>query len=270
MTDSSCDLPEELLKRYNIRVVPLVVTIDEDTFRESIDLTPQEFFEKMEHSEKLPKTSQPSPAAFVQVFRESSKFGQVICITISSKISGTYQAACLGRELSGLEVTVFDSLAGSLGHGMQVIKACEMAKAGCTLAEVVESLDKYRKEMKVLILLNTLDNIVKGGRLSKLNGTVAKILDIKILLHSVEGEIVLQEKVRGKKKFLDRILHIIYELCPDMTGRDVGITHFNNFADVEIIKQALKEKCHPRHILINYMGSTMATYAGDGGIIVCF
>lgn len=270
VTDSSCDLPEELLKRYNISVVPLVVNIDDCIFREGVDITSEAFYRKMALSVKLPKTSQPPPPDFAEVFRELSYLGSVICVTISSKLSGTYQSACLGRELSGVDVTVFDSLAGSLGHGLQVLRACELAGAGCTVSEVVAELNKYKKEMKILILLNTLENIVKGGRLGRLQGNLARILGIRVLLHNLEGEVVLLERVRGKKKFLDRVLQTIYDLCPDMTDRDVGITHFNNPADAEIIKRALHEKCHPRDFLVNCMGPTMATYAGEGGIIVSF
>jgi len=270
VTDSSCDLPEELIKKHNIRVVPLTVNIDDNIFQESVDITPEEFYNKMAKSIRLPKTSQPPPAVFAQTFRELSQLGQVICLTISSKLSGTYQSACLGRELSGVDVTVFDTLAGSLGHGLQVLKACNLAKAGCLANEVVAELDRYRKEMKILILLNTLENIVKGGRLSKFQGNLAKILNIKLLLHNVEGEVVLLEKIRGKKKFLERVLDTIQVFCPDMTGRDVGITHFRNPEDVDNIKQAISEKCHPRDFLVNSMGPTMATYAGEGGIIVSF
>jgi DegV family protein with EDD domain len=270
VTDSSCDLPEELLKRNNIRVVPLVVNIDDNIFREGVDITPEAFYKKMAWSAKLPKTSQPPPPDFADVFRELSYLGPVFCITISSKLSGTYQSACLGRELSGMDVTVFDSLAGSLGHGLQVLRACELARSGCSASEVVAELEKYRKEITILILLNTLENIVKGGRLSKIQGNLAKILGIRVLLHNLEGEVVLLEKVRGKEKFLDHVLHTIFNLCPNMTNRDVGITHFNNPSDVEIIKQALYVKSHPRSLLVNYMGPTMATYAGEGGIIVSF
>lgn len=270
VTDSSCDLPEELIKKHHIRIVPLTVNVDDQTYLERVDITPEEFYDKMAKSTRLPKTSQPTPAAFAQVFRELSQLGQVICLTISSKLSGTYQSACLGRELSGADVTVFDTLAGSLGHGLQVLKACNLAKAGCVAGEVLAELDRYRKEMKILILLNTLENIVKGGRLSKFQGNLAKILNIKLLLHNVDGEVVLLEKVRGKKRFLGRVLETMQGFCPDLTGRDVGITHFRNPEDTETIKQALSENYHPRDFLINSMGPTMATYAGEGGIIVSF
>jgi DegV family protein with EDD domain len=270
VTDSSCDLPEELIKKHHIRVVPLTVNIDDNNYLEGVDITPEEFYKKMAQSVKLPKTSQPPPAVFAQTFRELSRWGQVLCLTISSKLSGTYQSACLGRELSGVDVTVFDTLAGSLGHGLQVLKACNLAKAGCLIDEIMTELDRYRKEMKILILLNTLENIVKGGRLSKFQGNLAKILNIKLLLHNVDGEVVLLEKVRGQKKFLNRVIETIQGFCPDLTGRDIGITHFKNPEDVEIIRQILKEKCNPRDFLINSMGPTMATYAGEGGIIISF
>lgn len=270
VSDSSCDLPEELIKRYNIKVVPLVVDIDDCTFREGVDITSEDFYKKMALSTKLPKTSQPPPTDFAEVFRELSNLGSVICITISSMLSGTYQSACLGRDLSDVDATVFDSLAGSVGHGLQVLRACELAMNGCTVSEVVAELNRYKKEMKILILLNTLENIVKGGRLGRLQGNLAKILGIRVLLHNIDGEVVLLEKVFGKKKFLDKVLQTIYDICPDMTNRNVGITHFNNPEDTEIIKQALQEKYHPRDFIINRMGPTMATYAGEGGIIVSF
>lgn len=98
VTDSSCDLPEELIKSNNIRVVPLMINIDNEVFREGVDITSEVFYNKMAQSSSLPKTSQPVPSAFAEAFSELSSFGQVICLTISSKLSGTYQSACLGRQ----------------------------------------------------------------------------------------------------------------------------------------------------------------------------
>lgn len=270
VTDSSCDLPEELVKEHNIKVVPLNISIDGEVFREGVDISQAEFYDRMARSQALPKTSQPSPAVFADVFRELSDFGQVLCLTISSKLSGTYQSACLGRDLSAVGANVFDTLAGSLGHGLQVLKACELAQAGCTIREVLEELDQYRKKMKILILLKTLENIVKGGRLSRLQGGLANILNIRVLLHNVDGEVVLLEKVRGGKKFLSRALQTIQGFCPDMTGRDVGITRFRNPEDAGSIRQALMQFCNPRDVIMNDMGATMATYAGEGGLIVSF
>jgi DegV family protein with EDD domain len=271
VTDSSCDLPEELVKRYNIHIVPLTVNIDGVIYRENVDISPKEFYEKMKKSRNLPRTSLPTPTSFSDVFKKLSQSGPVLCITISSGLSGTYQSACHGKELSGANVTVFDSLGGSLGHGLQVLKAAKLAESGHPLEKIVNELEKYRSGLNILILLNTLDNIVKGGRLSRFQGSLGKLLDIKILLHNdKEGKVVLQAKARGKKKFMDTVLDKIIKLCPDMTSVDVGITHLDNLEDAEFIKKELMVKCHARSVLINDMGVTMATYAGEGGMIVSF
>jgi DegV family protein with EDD domain len=271
VTDSSCDLPEDLVKKYNIHIVPLMVNIDGEFYQERVDITPQEFYNKMAASKELPRTSQPTPAAFLDVFTKLSKSGPVLCITISSGLSGTYQSACLGKEMSGADITVFDSLGGSLGHGLQVLKAAKLAESGHSINEIINELEKYRSEMNIFVLLNTLDNIVKGGRLSRFQGSLGKILDIKILLHNTkDGKVILQSKVRGKKKFMNLVLSEINRLCPDMTTVDVGITHFNNLEDAEFIQKELMEKYHARNVIISEMGATMATYAGQSGMIISF
>lgn len=145
-----------------------------------------------------------------------------------------------------------------------------MAEAGCTAEEVVAELAEYRSHMKILILLNTLENIVKGGRLSKFQGALANILNIKLLLHNVVGKVELLERVRGSKKFLRRVMETMYEFCPDMSERDVGITDFLNPVGSTRIQAALLEQSPPRRIITNSMGATMATYAGQGGMIISF
>lgn len=271
VTDSSCDLPQDLIERYNIHIIPLSVNIDGKVYRERLDLTPQEFYQKMAASRNLPKTSLPPPSSFCDTFKDLSRIGPILCITISSGLSGTYDSACRAKEQAGTDITVFDSLAGSLGHGLQVLKAAKMAEAGFPLEQILKELENYRSRMKILVLLDTLDNIVKGGRLSRFQGGVGKLLNIKVLLHNnQEGKVVLKAKARGKKKFLSMVLQDITLTCPDMTSVDVGITHFNNLADAEFIKEELTINNHARMVLINSMGVTMATYAGEGGMIISF
>jgi DegV family protein with EDD domain len=271
VTDSSCDLKEDIVKRYNIHIVPLSVNIDGKVYRERIDITPQEFYQKMALSRNLPKTSLPPPASFLEVFKELSQTGPVLCITISSGLSGTYASACRAKELAEAQVTVFDSLAGSLGHGLQVLMAAELAESGHSLPEILSELEKYRSKMNILILLNTLDNIVKGGRLNRFQGGLGKLLGIRVILHNnPEGKVVMKSKARGKTKFLSMVLQEIARRCPDMTEVKVGITHYNNLEDAEFIKKEIIEKLHARQVMINDMGIVMATYAGEGGLIVAF
>lgn len=271
ITDSSADLPEELLKRYDITMVPLTVTIDGDDYLEKVDLTSEEFFKKMFAMEELPKTSQPSPAVFAETFSKFDSHTELLCLTISSGLSGTYQSACLGKELSTANVTVFDTLAGSLGHGLQIIRAAELAEQGSTIEEIIADLTVYREKMNILVLLDTLENIVKGGRLSKFQGSLARILHIKVILDRVEGgKVEILEKIRGKNRFRKRVLEIISERGTDFSEITFGITHTGNEEDAQAIKQEIIQHFHPKDVLISYMGATMGTYAGKNGMIVSF
>ncbi len=268
VTDSTCDLPKPLLDRWGITVVPMMIDIGGEVLREGLDITQRELYEWMARTGELPKTSQPSPSAFEAAFSVPAADGPLLCLTLSSKLSGTYQAACLARDLTGADVTVFDTLTTSLGLGLHVVRACELLGSGHSIGETVAELTRYRGEMKTLVLLNTLENIVKGGRLSRFQGTLSSALDIRVLLNDVEGEVVLLEKVHGHKKLLHRTVERMVARRPDLSDRDVGITHFNNPDDAEWLVQAIGEACHPRGFIVNEMGPAMATYAGEGGLIV--
>ncbi len=270
VTDSSADLPEEFLEKYHIAVVPLNIYIQGKEFQEGENITSKEFFNKMFSSDELPKTSQPSPLAFANAFKQFSKDDEILCLTISSGLSGTYQSACVGKNMCGLSVTVFDTLAGSLGHGILILKAAELALKGLKVNEIVNELNSCLKSMNILILLNTLENIVKGGRLNRFQGSIAKILNLKILLEGVHGKVVLIGKTRGKKKFLNKVLDVIGERKKDFSDTILGITHVDNLADVEYIKNEIINRFHPKDIIINDMGATMSTYAGKGGMIISF
>jgi DegV family protein with EDD domain len=270
VTDSTCDLPREIIEKYNITVVPLTIHIDGKDYLESKELSPEEFYEKMQRADKLPKTSMPSPAAFAEVFDELSEKGPVLCLTISSGLSGTYNSACLGRDYSKGDVRVIDTLSGSLGLGIQLIEAGELIKQGKGIDEIVDHLKNMAERTKVIILLNTLENIVKGGRLSKFQGSLAKLLDIKVILHGVNGKVEILEKIRGKKKFLKRSIELIGNLKEDFSNTIFGITHINNLKDAEFLKSEIIKKYNPKEVIMNYMGATMGTYAGEEGLTISF
>jgi len=270
ITDSSADLPKEFIDKYNISVVPLTITLDGKEYLEDVDITSEEFFNKMFKSKELPKTSQPSPAKFGEVFKKLSGDEEMICFTISSGLSGSYQSACIGKEITGACVKVFDTLAGSLGHGLQVIKAAELSAQGIPADKIIEKLEECRKNMNILILLNTLENIVKGGRLSKFKGSIAKIFDIKVLLEGINGKVVELENTRGKKAFFKRVLDVIGERRNNFDETIFGITHTGNIEDAEYLKSQIIERFKPKDIIINYMGATMGTYAGKDGMILSF
>ena len=271
VTDSSADIPKNIINKYHIYTVPMNISVNGKEYEEGVDITPKEFYKEMAISRELPKTSQPSPARYAQTFSKLSGQGEVLCFTIASTLSGSFDSARLGKELSGNpSVEVFDTLAGSIGHGLQVIKAAEMAQAGFSMDEILSQLSRYRQEMRFLILLDTLENIVKGGRLSRFKGSLAKILNIKAILHNVEGRVEVLEKVRGRQLSLKRVINLVGERCVDFSERPIGISHVNILPDAQFLSQELEKLYHPKEIIIHDMGATIATYAGKAGLIVAF
>ena len=210
------------------------------------------------------------PGAFSQIFQELSSKGPQLCLTLSSKLSGTYLSACTGKNNSGVDVVIFDTQAGSLGHGIQLLKAAELTAQGLPREEIIKKLTQFRSEMNIFILFNTLENIVKGGRLNKFTGTMAKILDIKVLAEGVNGAVEVTEKIRGKKRFLHKVLEIISQRRADFSDRIIGISHLDNLEGAEYLRLTMIENFHPKDVIVNYMGPTMGTYAGKGGMIISF
>ena len=267
VSDSSCDLPDKFINELDIRLVSMNVNIDGMDYKERINLEPNEFWEKRRHAVNLPKTSQPSPLEFEEEFLKIEKEGNTpLCITISSKLSGTYQSAFMASKMMKEEITIFDSLAGSLSHGVQVLKAARMARDGANKEEVIEELTKYRKAVKIIIPLFTVENIVKGGRLNKLQGGIAKLLNIKVIAEGIDGAVDVRKKVRGRKRFIEEISNVIHTLKPE-NYKILGITHVDNLEDAQRFKSEL-EQLYDNEIIINDMGPVMATYAGEKGLIL--
>jgi len=268
VTDSSCDLPLELIESNGITFVPMNVVIDGRSYKEDIDITPREFWKLMSESKTLPKTSQPSPGEFADIFNSIQSEGHTpLCITISSKLSGTCQSAQVGAQLSGNRAIVFDSLAGSLSHGIQVIIASRMALQGKSVEEILHTIEEYRKNVRIIIPLLTLENIIKGGRLSKFQGSLANILNIRIILHGVEGEVKLYKKLRGANRFRQAIIDLIDEASRE-GKRLFGITHVDNPKDAGYFADEIKKRIPEAEVIIGTMGPTIATYAGIGGLIL--
>ena len=273
VTDSSCDLPEEYLKKHNISIVPLTIRFDDDKeYREKIDITPEEFYKKMAASSTLPKTAQPSPADFLKVFEEVAAPGdEILCITISSKLSGTFQSANLAKNMTSIPVTVFDSLAASPGHALQIMRAVELRDSGHSIDEIIADLTNFRdNEMRIFIYLKTVENIVKGGRITRFQGTLAKIMNIKLICEGIKGEVVPLEKVRGEKRALERLISLIGQQKNDFSDTVFYITHTENPGDAEFIKSELVKRYKPRQVLIYEIGPTVGTYTGPGGIVLTF
>lgn len=271
ITDSSCDLPKEILDQNNIIVVPLNIEIDGANYVDGVNMTHEEFYKKMSVARTLPKTSQPSPQSFIDAFKRAAKrTSEILCIHLSSKLSGTIDGAIMAKRMENNTIEVFDSLNGSLGLGMQVLKACEMIKQGVNLEKIVERLKEYRDDMRVVVYLETLENAVKGGRVTRVKGMVANLLNLKAVVHVDRGYVKILKTIRGKKRAINFMLDQMAEKNIDFKDKTIGITHCNCIEDALILKEQIIKRFNPAQFILTTMGPVIGTHAGQGGLLVCF
>ncbi len=205
VTDSACDLSQELVDQHGIEVVPLSIRFGDEEFVDRTELSVDQFYAKMAESGILPETAAPSPGAFEQAFRKVGEDGdEVVCINLSAALSATMQsAATAAKSLEGeVAVTVVDSKALTLGLGNIVVAAAEAAAGGAGSAEIVALAEDRSERTRMWGLLNTLDNLVKGGRIGKAQGLMGNMLSIKPILDMSTGEVHEAAKPRTKKKGL--------------------------------------------------------------------
>ncbi|MCH5584937.1 DegV family protein [Shimazuella sp. AN120528] len=221
-TDSTADIPKELQEELNIRVIPLKVHLDNQSYLDGKTLTPEEFYRRLEVAEQLPTTSQPSPMDFCDAYKQAIADGaeEIISIHLSSALSGTYQSAVLAKgmleEEANVKLTVVDSKSASYGIGVVVVAVARAALADKSLEECLEIANYYIENQQIYFLVDTLEYLKRGGRIGKAAAVVGSLLNIKpILSINKEGEIYPVEKVRGKNKAFGRILELAKEKIPE-------------------------------------------------------
>lgn len=272
ITDSSCDLPAGMARQLGVTIVPLRVTFDKETFLEGVDIQPDDFFNRLAAFEGLPKTSQPSPDDFRKVIDDALTQGDdPLILTLTSALSGTYDSARLAAQPYGERVTVVDSHNGTMGLGLLVMRAVDMIRQGLPMNAILQQVHEWKDRLHTLVALNTLENVVKGGRLPRIAGAVASVLNLKPIITKLPGgRIALLESVRGRKRSLQRVVELMREHARDWPSTPVGIAHANCPSDAYDLKGMIETAFSPREVLISLMGSSIGTYAGVGGLTVSF
>ncbi len=273
VTDSASDVPEELLKRYNIDMVPLTIHFGTKEYLDREDLSTKDFYQLLELSKDLPSTNQVNPNQFVSCFRKHLDQGKTILyVGISLKLSGTTQSATLAKEMLAKEnIHVFDTCSASLGEGIQVLRAAKKAEETSNVEEILRMLEEHKKQSFGYFVLESLQHLVRGGRLSKAQAVVGSILNIKpILAFEKSGEIHVAEKVRSRKKALQVILDRAKEHRKDFSDLDVAVVHTNTLEGARELTEMVQEELRPREIVTGLVGATIATHVGPGGVGLFF
>ncbi|MBQ3510482.1 MAG: DegV family protein [Peptococcaceae bacterium] len=276
VTDSTADLTPELVERYGIRVVPLEVLAEGKAYKDKIDITNEEYYEILRSATVLPTTSQPSPAVFAQTYRELAAEGaeHIISIQISSELSGTYQSSVLAAGLVADAVTVhnFDSRTATMGLGLIVLSAACMAKEGKSLDEILAQVDYMIQNSDLYFLLDSLDNLHKGGRIGKASHMVGSLLNIKPVLNLSNGVISAYEKVRGNKgnKALERLIAILAEKIDPHKKLYCTVGYCDNREIADYMVEKLKEHVDCDEFIYLQIGSVVATHIGMGAVGLAF
>ena len=238
VTDSTADLTEQEIQDFNIHVVPLNITIQEEHYLDGETITKEEFKNKMIASSELPMTAQPSIGRFVELYDELGKDGsQIISIHLMNSISGTVNAARQAADITESTVTVVDSDFTSRSMGIIVREAANAAKEGKSVEEVLEVIESTRQRTKLYLTVLNLDNLIKGGRISRVMGAFSNLLNIKLFLEVINGKIEIVQKGRGLKSLQKKYDEVFEEMKASPTGiQEIGIMHagLNEFNQTQI------------------------------------
>ncbi|WP_455034079.1 DegV family protein [Granulicatella adiacens] len=227
VTDSTADLTEEEVRQFEISIVPMNISIDDENYIDGVTITKDEFKQKMIASSELPKTAQPSIGRFVEVYDELGKNGDsVISIQMMRSISGTVDAARQAADITETNVTVVDSDFTSRSMGMIVKEAAKAAQEGKSVEEILEIVEDAKKRTTLYLTVVNLDNLIKGGRISQLMGMFSNLLNIKLFLQVIHGKIEIIQKGRGLKSLQKKYEEIFEEMKAVPSGiQEIGIMH---------------------------------------------
>ncbi len=268
VTDSTCDLPPAWLQENQITVVPIHIHFGLETFREGQTITPDIFYRRIEASGVLPTTSQPSIGEFSQLYRYLTADGsEVLSVHVTSKLSGTWQSASLAaRQLPpNTPVSVIDSLNGSVGLGLLVREAVQLARAGCTRAEIVARLEARRPHLHIFIMLKDLRYARMSGRVGRLRELLAAVLHVKPIVGVDAGALIPLERVRSQNQGFERMVAMAAERV-GQTPVHIGIAHALALAEAETLLTMVKNRLNCRDAFIADLALSLAVHFGPGTV----
>lgn len=272
ITDSTSDIPKDLIKDLDITVIPLKVHFGSEMYTDGESMTAEAFYNRLENAEQLPTTSQPSPIHFEQAYKEAIEegFTEIISIHLSSALSGTFQSATMAKQVVSDEkvrIEIVDSRTATYGIGCMVVAVARAAQAGKSLNECLTVVGRMRKEQVLLAYVDTLEYLKRGGRIGKAAALVGSLLKIKpIISIDDEGEVYAVDKVRGKKKAIRRIFGLLEEQIPRGSRISVAILYGSLQEEADEWLATLQEMYQVQESIQTRIGPVVGTHAGPNSI----
>jgi DegV family protein with EDD domain len=267
VTDSTAYISKDIQEQLHINMIPLSVIFGNETYQEEIELGADDFYRLVQERD-LPTTSQPPIGKFVELFERLSKeYDAVVCIHLSSGISGTYQGAiAAGAMVDGIEVYAFDSEISCMVQGFYVLEAAKMALAGSDPKEIMTRLEEMKGFVQAYFMVDDLSHLQRGGRLSSAQALIGSLLQVKPLLHFDNKKIVPFEKIRTRKRALRRKAELLREAVSDGDSYEAVIIHANREAEALEWKDELEQEFPNVEFKISYFGAVIGTHLGEGAM----
>lgn len=281
-SDSSCDLPANLLEEHQIKLIPFYVSFDhENYYKENIDISVEEFYVTLNSKKSYAKTSLPSVQDYIAMFRQALKEGNdIICLCLTQKFSGSYKSAIQAKNILEEQypqaiISIIDSIQATGGQGILLMQIAAMKASGLSLNKVIHKAGILKTTARIMFTLNTLDYLMRGRRIGKVISLARDMLDLKPLIQLKEAELIPYSNIRGRKKSLDKVFEMVREYFND-TGEkpvdyDFCIANATTIEDAYYLKTKLENYLNRKLILpIFQIGVTIGTYTGPGAIGICF
>lgn len=270
VTDSTAYIPSEFTKKYNITVAPQVLIWEDETFRDGVDIQPDEFYSRLKTAKKMPSTSQVSPATMQSIFEGFAGQGtNVLGIFISSKLSGTLQSAIQAKEMMGSagdKVTLVDSQATAMALGFQVLAAARAMDAGANLEQCATLAQKSHENTGVFFAVDTLEFLHRGGRIGGAQRFIGSALNLKPILALKDGKVEGVERIRTKGKAHERILELVSEQVKGKSNIRLATLHANAPEDAKKLLDRATAEFSPVETIFTELSPVVGTHAGPGTV----
>lgn len=270
VTDSTPNLPPEIVAAHNIDVLPTYVHFGDVTYLDGVTLTSKEFYEKLATATELPSTSQLSVKDFEDRYRavlDANPGTTILSMHISGALSGTVESARQAAALlPAADIRIFDSQSLALGHGLMVHEAARMIADGCSIGEILGRLDQMRAEVKIFWALDTLEYLAKSGRIGRAARLMGTLLDMKPILSLKNGAVDAFDKQRSRPRAIASVREMVTKACKGKPHCQIAVMHSADEAEAQKLADELRRDLHPEVLLISELGPSLGVYAGPRAI----
>ena len=276
MTDGGADIPQDLADKLNVITVPLYLNFSDGEYQTGVTLNLEEYHQKVKELNEVPLSAAPSPNDFYEAYKKVPADQPIIMLSISKELSSTYANAVIAKdmileEIPERKISVINTKTASCAIALLLHDLDRKMEETYTFEQLVKHIEERVEQTATLFVLNTLENLVRGGRISKVTGKIAKTLNVKLLMRgSDEGTIEVTEKVRGQKKAVARFINQIGEYTKNFDGKALFMTHCNDESRAGKLLSDIKNKYHFKETFLSDMGPLIATHGGEGAVVIAF